>query len=201
MPSHEHDVQRFSDWAPTYDRHWMQRLLFAPVQRVVLDTAAAQVSAPRAILDVGCGTGRLLHAAHERFPAARAEGVDAAEGMVTEARRAAGRGSAFHFQVAVAEALPFPDASFDVVMSTVTFHHWSDQARGVAEVRRVLTREGRWILADFIASGVASLFARGRMPERRRLDAMLDAAGLRVVERRPVWRTLGHVSVLAIAPV
>jgi len=198
-----HDVGRFDQWAATYDRHWMQRWLFTPVQRVVLDLTAAEVPAPAAILDVGCGTGRLLRALQARFPAARLEGVDAADGMVAEARRAAGTDSPLHFQVALAESLPFADGSFDVVTSTVTFHHWSDQAQGVAEVRRVLRPKGRWILADFIASGPAAFVLRtlhaDRMPELRRLERLLDGAGLEIVARRSVWRTMGQISVVAIS--
>jgi ubiquinone/menaquinone biosynthesis C-methylase UbiE len=196
---HHHDVERFGEWAPTYERHWMQRFLFDPVQRTVLDIAASQVSDPKAILDVGCGTGRLLRAAHARFPGALLDGVDAAPGMVEQAIVASGDRSRIKFQQATAEALPFEDASFNVVLSTLTFHHWADQAKGIAEVRRVLAPGGRWVLADFIAGVLADFIARGRMPERARLDAMLGAAGLQVVARRSLWRTLGNVAVVAIA--
>jgi ubiquinone/menaquinone biosynthesis C-methylase UbiE len=202
--SHQHDVERFDQWASTYDRHWMQRWLFTPVQRVVLDLAAAQVQEPKAILDVGCGTGRLLRAAHERFPAARLEGVDAAPRMIEQARVAAGPDAPIHFEVATAEALPFADATFDVVLSTLTFHHWADQAKGAAEVRRVLGPHGCWVMADFIPGGPAALVTRmlraAHMPERGRLDAILAAAGLAVAARRSVWRTMGNISVLAIVP-
>jgi ubiquinone/menaquinone biosynthesis C-methylase UbiE len=199
--SHHGDVERFSEWAPTYDRHWMQRWLFTPVQRVVMDLAAAEVPSPKAVLDVGCGTGRLLRAVHQRFPLARLDGVDAAAGMVEEARRSAGA-SPVHFQQAVAEELPFPDASFDLVTSTLTFHHWSDQATGIAEVKRVLRPHGKWVLADFIATGPASVVLRvlhaDRMPELRRLQGMLDTAGLGISSGRSVWRTMGQISVVAI---
>lgn len=200
---HAHDVGRFGEWAPTYEEHWMQRRIFEPVQNVVRGLIAEQVPSPRAILDVGCGTGRLLRSLHARFPAAELEGVDAAAGMVEEARRAAGAGSPIHFQTAVAELLPFPDSSFDVVTSTVTFHHWADQAKGIAEVKRVLRPGGRWILADFIATGPAALLLRllraGRMPERRRLQGLLDNAGLTITAQRPVPGTMGQLSVVAIA--
>ncbi len=200
---HHHDVGRFDEWAATYDRHWMQRYLFTPIQRSVLDTAAAQAPDARAILDVGCGTGRLLRAARLRFPSARLEGVDAAPSMVKQAQLAAGAGSSIHFQEAVAEALPFADSTFDVVMSTLTFHHWSDQQMGIAEVRRLLAPGGRWILADFVGNGLTAVITRvlgaHGMPERGRLDTQLDSAGMVVVSRRPVWRTMGNVSVLAIA--
>lgn len=199
---HAHDVGRFDEWATTYDRHWMQRWLFTPVQRVVLEMVARQVPSPAAVLDVGCGTGRLLRSLHQRFPAAQLEGVDAADGMVAEARRAAGADTPIHFQVATAESLPFPAESFDIVTSTVTFHHWSDQSKGIAEVRRVLRPGGRWILADFIASGPAALALRmlraDRMPEQRRLEGLLERASLEILARQTVWRTLGQISVVAI---
>ena len=199
---HAHDVGRFDDWAPTYERHWMQRFLFEPVHRVLLEMIAAQVESPASMLDVGCGTGRLLRSLHGRFPTVHLEGVDAADAMVEQARLLAGIGSPIHFQKAIAEMLPFPDASFDVVTSTVTFHHWSDQSKGIAEVRRVLRPDGRWMLADFIATGPAALALRmmraDRMPERRRLDGLLDHAGLAIVARRSVWRTMGQISVVAI---
>lgn len=200
---HAHDVGRFDDWAPTYEQHWMQRSIFEPVQRVVLQMVDAQAPSADSILDVGCGTGRLLRALHARFPAARLEGIDAAEGMVEQARHAAGDESPIHFQAAVAESLPFPDGSFDVVTSTVTFHHWSDQAKGIAEVRRVLRADGRWILADFIATGPSALILRilraRRMPERRRLERLLAHAGLAITAQRRVPGTLGQLSVVAIS--
>jgi ubiquinone/menaquinone biosynthesis C-methylase UbiE len=202
VASHDHDIGRFDEWAATYDRHWMQRWLLEPVQRMVLDVAATHVPKPRAVLDVGCGTGRLLRAARERFPSARLEGVDAAPEMVKQARLAAGEGLPINFQEATAEELPFADATFDVVTSTLTFHHWADQSKGISEIGRVLTPVGVWVLADFIPSGLAALITRGigahRMPERGRLDAMLAKSALSVNARRAVWRTMGNVSVLAI---
>jgi trans-aconitate methyltransferase len=79
---HGHDVDRFNRWAGTYDRHWMQRIIFGPIQQAVLQLAAEQVSRPSAILDVGCGTGKLLKSAEARFPGAKLVGVDAAIEMV-----------------------------------------------------------------------------------------------------------------------
>lgn len=198
-----HDVDRFNRWAKTYDRHWMQRFLFGPVQATVLQLAEQAVERPAAILDVGCGTGLLLRSAAQRFPEAKLEGVDAAGEMVKQAM-ASGVGAAeVHFQQATAEALPFPDGRFDLVFSTVTFHHWHDQSRGVAEVARVLAPGGRWLLADFIATGAVVHIGRWlrlkHFPERQALDAMLGSAGLVVVaERHAPGLLSGRVSILAI---
>ncbi len=202
MP-HGHDVDRFDRWATSYDRHWMQRAIFEPVQRTVLQLAADEVGRPTAILDVGCGTGRLLQSAESRFPRARLEGVDAAAGMVKHAEEARPAGSAIHFQQATAEELPFADAQFDLVLSTMTFHHWHDQSRGIAEVARVLTPRGRWLLADFVATGlmrqVRRLLRLNQFPERVALERMLAAAGLHVVAERRAPGLGGQVAVMAIA--
>ncbi|HVH63073.1 MAG TPA: class I SAM-dependent methyltransferase, partial [Candidatus Dormibacteraeota bacterium] len=119
-----HDVERFSRWAPTYDRHYLQRIVFEPVQKTVLEFAASEMQEPARILDVGCGTGRLLKATAEQFPNATLEGVDAAEGMVEQAR-STNSSDRIKFQQATAERLPFPGAQFDLVFSTMTFHHWA----------------------------------------------------------------------------
>ena len=89
--SHSHrDVGRFDQWATTYDRSYLQRRVFEPVQRTLLDMAVAEKPDAAAILDVGCGTGRLLRAARSRFPEARLEGVDAAPGMIARAQAEGG---------------------------------------------------------------------------------------------------------------
>jgi len=200
--SRRRDVQRFDRWADSYDRHWMQRRIFEPVQRAVLDLAEDEIPRPRAILDVGCGTGRLLQSASARFPGAELVGVDPAPEMVRQAKLRAGDISAMGFQLASAEELPFPDQHFDLVFSTLTFHHWADQRKAVAEVGRVLAPSGRWLLADFLATGlmryVRRLLRMRRFPERESLKAMLAPAGLAVVTERKVPGLHGQVAVLAI---
>ena len=198
----EHDVERFNRWAAGYDRHFLQKLIFEPVQQTILEVAQSEVPNAKAILDVGCGTGRLLIAAEPRFPDARLEGVDAAVEMVKHAQGMLPAASRITFRQATAEKLPFPDGQFDLVFSTMTFHHWSDQGKGISEVARVLTPAGRWLLADFIATGfmryIRRLFRLRRFPERRLLDPMLAAAGLRVLSQRRVPRIGAQVPVLAI---
>jgi ubiquinone/menaquinone biosynthesis C-methylase UbiE len=164
--------------------------------------AKAEVPNPKAILDVGCGTGRLLSSAEKQFRGAALEGVDAAVGMVKHAQAVLPAGSRIRFQQATAEKLPFRDAQFDLVFSTMTFHHWSDQQNGIAEVARVLTPGGRWLLADFVPSGLGRYVGRllkiGRFPERAPLDAMLEVAGMGVAEERQVRGLRGQVPVLGI---
>jgi len=201
--THGHDVDRFNRWAASYDRHWMQRIIFAPIQRTVLQLAEEEIGRPGTILDVGCGTGKLLRSASQRFPAAKLVGVDAAIEMVKQARSSTPDGT-IQFQQATAEELPFLNDSFDLVFSTMTFHHWQNQKRGAAEVARVLTPNGRWLLAEFVPSGfmkrVRSLLRLHQFADRAHLQDVLDDAGLKIVKDQRVSGLGGQVAVIAIAP-
>jgi ubiquinone/menaquinone biosynthesis C-methylase UbiE len=130
------------------------------------------------------------------------EGVDAAAGMVRQAEALTPPGTGVRFRQATAEALPFPVRTFDLVFSTMTFHHWSDRRVGIAEIRRVLAPGGRWLLADLMPEGVMRLvrrlFRMGQFPVRGELDAMLSDAGLVVEVERRVPGLGGQVTVLAI---
>jgi ubiquinone/menaquinone biosynthesis C-methylase UbiE len=162
--------QHFNRWSATYERSLMQWLLFDRVHASVLARIPTGF-VPADVLDIGCGTGRLLRRIAARWPDARLAGVDLAEGMVAKARE--GIPGAAIYQ-APAERLPLADGSVDLVTSTVSFHHWSDPAQGVREAARVLRPGGLFILADM------SLPTRGRplAPAQRR--ALFIAAGLTV---------------------
>jgi ubiquinone/menaquinone biosynthesis C-methylase UbiE len=195
-------VDRFDRWAARYERSPLQRLIFEPVHRSMLSIAASEKPDAAAILDVGCGTGRLLRTAEVQYPRARLEGVDAAAEMVRQAQSMLPDGSRIRFRQAVAESLPFADGSFDLVFSTMTFHHWSDQRAGIGEVARVLKPSGRWLLADFVATGlmryVRKVLRLRRFPARSRLDPMLSAAGLAVLSAHRVPGVGSQVPVLVI---
>ena len=196
MSTHR-DVGRFDEWASTYDRSYLQRLVFEPVQRTLLHVAATAKPRATAILDVGCGTGRLLRAAEGLFPGARLEGVDAAPAMVKRAQ--AESDSGITFRQGVAEQLPFGEAEFDLVFSTMTFHHWADQGRGAAEVARVMRADGRWLLAEFVPKGILRLLMARRFPRQRSLERMLREEGLEIMSQRPVPGLGGQVALMVIA--
>ncbi len=85
----------------------------------------------------------------------------------------------------------------------MTFHHWQNQARGVAEVARVLAPGGRWLLADFVVSGfmkpVRALLRLHQFPDRIHLQSMLAEAGLEVLREQRIRRLGGQVAVIVIA--
>jgi ubiquinone/menaquinone biosynthesis C-methylase UbiE len=196
------DVGRFDRWAASYERSYLQRLIFEPVHRTMLSVAVELRPDAAAILDVGCGTGRLLRSAEALFPRASLEGVDAAGEMVRQAQAVLPEGSRIRLRQAVAEKLPFADGSFDLVFSTMTFHHWADQRTGIGEVARVLTPSGRWLLADFVATGfmryVRRLFRLRKFPDRSVLDPLLAGAGLTVAAQRKVPGVGSQVPILVI---
>jgi len=181
--SRKNDVERFSRWSHTYEDAWLQKHFFDRVHEAVLTLVANGVE-PGTILDVGCGTGRLLRAAGTRWPHASLIGVDAAEGMVKVALNLTPR-AAFH--VAMAEALPLPDASVDLALSTTSFHHWSDQAAGIREVARVLRPGGRFFLADIAGPAwLSKLLRQPRFQSSAHVRTLFTEAGLQVIVQKPV---------------
>jgi len=196
----DRDVGRFGRWAASYNDSPLQRIVFAPLQEATLAEAAREVPAPSAVLDIGCGTGLLLARAAERFPQARLAGIDAAEEMVAMARSTAPAGSSTTFEQATAEHLPFDAATFDLALTTMSFHHWADQPAALAEVHRVLVPDGVFVLTDAFPTGwLRFVFARahhGRFNRPGDLVAMLRAAGLPFVRHVPVPRFGGTVQVV-----
>jgi ubiquinone/menaquinone biosynthesis C-methylase UbiE len=141
------------------------------------------------VLDIGCGTGFLLRLLAERYPGATAlVGVDPAPTMV-EIAEATPHDDRLGFVVAVAERLPYPDHAFDLVVSTTSFDHWSDQRTGMAECYRVMKPGGRLVLVDQFSTWLAPtlLFGRrGKARTRRRATRLLADVGF----RSPEWHDL-----------
>jgi trans-aconitate methyltransferase len=94
------------------------------------------------ILDIGCGTGRLIGDLLARASAARVTGIDRSWPMIAEAN--GHFGGRAQFVQAEATRLPFPSA-FAAVFSTATFHWVPDHARLFSEIHRVLEPGGRLV--------------------------------------------------------
>jgi ubiquinone/menaquinone biosynthesis C-methylase UbiE len=175
------DIQRFDRQSGTYERSYLQGLLFDRIHRSALSLIPHDTR-PEAVLDIGCGTGRLLRKVAARWPAAHLIGIDPAEGMVEEARRLT-PGATFY--VSPAEALPLPDSSVDLVMSTTSFHHWLDQAQGLHQIARVLRPGGRFLLADVLLPfGLSKVIRHGQFVSPSTLRDMFAQANLDVLAQR-----------------
>lgn len=92
------------------------------------------------VLDIGCGAGYILFRLQDRFD--ELYGIDMSEKSLALARSL----SRANFQVANAEKLPFENSSFDCVVSTDAFEHIPNDHAAVAEVKRVLKKEGSFII-------------------------------------------------------
>ena len=169
----------------------------------------ARIAPGESVLDVGCGTGTLALAAWRRVGATGAvHGIDASPEMIERARRKAAKaGADVLFQTAIVEALPYPDASLDTVVSTLMLHHLPRPIRQqcAREIRRVLKPGGRVLAVDFAAPArerrglLARMHRHGHM-SLRDVVALLTEAGLRVEETGSVGVSDLHF-VLATAPV
>jgi len=106
----------------------------------------------RYVLDVGCGGGQTAIRLKEIYPHLSITGIDLSELMIARARKRTQRkGFVLKFQIADAQALPFPDESFDVVYSLGSVKHWPDPLLGIAECWRVLKQGGELLLTDNIS--------------------------------------------------
>jgi ubiquinone/menaquinone biosynthesis C-methylase UbiE len=172
------DVKLFDRWGATYERSWMQQRLFDPVHAAVLRQAASRCQ-PARVLDIGCGSGRLLRKVRDQWPEAHLSGVDPAQSMLSVARHLT---SEAHFSLGSAEAVPLEDASVDLAFSTISFHHWHDQAAGVREVARVLRPGGSLLLADFAEpTWLVWLLPRSRfLHSAAQMRGLFEQAGLKV---------------------
>jgi len=138
--------------AGAYDRLSHRLLLGSLFRGIAADVAATAPDGAR-VLEVGCGPGHLaIRLAVEH--ALDVTGLDLDPAMNDLARANAIRAESRDerrpsFLVGDVGALPFPDESFDLVVSTLSMHHWADPPAGLAEIGRVLRPDGRAVIWDF----------------------------------------------------
>jgi SAM-dependent methyltransferase len=136
--------------AGVYDT--LSRLLLGPLIEGIAADISAAAPAGAQVLEVGCGPGHLSIrlARHHVF---EVTGLDLDPAMIDRARANANRpgNSDQHrpsFVVGDVATLAFPDGSFDLVVSTLSMHHWADPAAGLAEIGRILRPGGRALIWD-----------------------------------------------------
>jgi SAM-dependent methyltransferase len=117
--------------------------------------AIGPIVAGETVLDIGCGAGTdLLLAARRTGPGGRAIGVDMTEAMRDRTLRSAAAAGLANVEAHLADAtaLPFADASFDVVISNGVLNLVPEKEKAFAEIRRVLRAGGRLQLADIVVA-------------------------------------------------
>jgi SAM-dependent methyltransferase len=165
------------------------------------------------VLDVGCGTGTLAIDAKRRQPEAEMAGLDADPAMLERARRKArDRGVELELVEGFSDQLPFAEHSFDVVLSSLFFHHLERPAKEATarELVRVLRPGGRLHVADWGAPdgpltralSTSIRLLDGDAPTRDNLSGalpgILEDAGLaRVRERASFHTPYGRLALLS----
>jgi ubiquinone/menaquinone biosynthesis C-methylase UbiE len=166
-------TRNFDQLAPEWDSTRVSRERLAP-----MIAALDATGAPTRALDVGTGTGAVARLIGERWPDAEVTGVDVSPGMIAEARRLGKE----RYDVGDASALPYDDASFDLVTLNNMIPFFGELARVTApggyvaisysmgpktpiwvpleRVRDELQRRGFLHIANFEAGGGLALLAR-----------------------------------------
>ena len=132
--------EAYDRWAPSYGSRMnpFQRLEEDALVRLLPDLSG------KAVLDVGCGTGRISRLANERG-ASSTTGVDLSRGMTDEARKR----SDGEWLLTDACALPFTEPTFDVAVCALVLGHVSCLEKALSEIDRVLNAGGHVVISDF----------------------------------------------------
>lgn len=173
-----HVKRSFSSASETYDHH-------AVLQREIGDRLVAHLDFtkidPKRILDIGCGTGYVTRLLSQKFKKSQVTGLDLSESMVQHTRkqhtmRLPWHGKRHHC-VADGCALPFADASFDLVTSNLAMQWVANPEDMLAEMRRVLAPGGLMLFATFgrrtLAELRQSLAELATSPESRKAGHVL----------------------------
>ncbi len=141
-------------WATLYDLLVRTLLLGGgedPLREAIVQLAHIQPG--ESVLDVGCGTGTLaITAKRQSDSSVKVYGSDASSEMIEKAReKAVAAGAQVDFQVGLVEAIPFPENTLDVVLSSFMVHHLPGdlKQKAFAEIHRVLKPGGRLLVVDF----------------------------------------------------
>jgi ubiquinone/menaquinone biosynthesis C-methylase UbiE len=177
-------VREYSRAAGDYDEKWAFYVDATTRQTM----ARIKVQPQDRVLDVGCGTGELLTRLAAKYPEARLAGLDPVPEMLKVARRKLS--AKVELRVGWANELPWPDDSFDIVVSCNMFHYITHPVEAVREMERVLRPRGKMVITDwcddYIACRVCNLYLR--------LTAKAHYKTYRQSECASLLKEAGHVN-------
>jgi ubiquinone/menaquinone biosynthesis C-methylase UbiE len=149
-PQHFVPALRFDALTSLYDPVVAITSREAAFKRRLLEHA--RIKNGEAVLDLACGTGTLAIEVKKNHPKARVTGLDGDRTILARAKdKANDAGVKVDFERGLSNELPYDARSFDVVLSTLFFHHLTDEAKAdtAEEIRRVLRLGGRLLIADW----------------------------------------------------
>ncbi|MBI4017309.1 MAG: class I SAM-dependent methyltransferase [Candidatus Aenigmarchaeota archaeon] len=187
MTIKQQNIRFFNLWAKTWSwcpvSWWL-----AGVQKKVLKEL--QIKQSSFVLDVGCGTGRFLQMLADKG-VIKLAGIDLSPEMIKLSHSLLG--SKVVLKVASVENIPFPDSSFDVVISTESFHHFPSSQKSVRDMSRVLKKNGLLYIADvnFYSGFIHWLFKKLEPGHVKIYSAgefrkLFEKAGLQVVLQKRI---------------
>ncbi|GAA6185513.1 methyltransferase domain-containing protein [Aliiglaciecola sp. NS0011-25] len=152
------------------------------------------------LLDIGCGTARLTRMLVDKFQ--HVCGIDLAAGMIEQAKKlnpTDDNKGFIDFHIADAESLPFPDKSFDSIFSCMALQWCTPIQQSLAEANRVLTDDGRAVLALLSEGSMSELQATwgeidsvprvNQFIPHRELVKAAQQCGFKVLEQQKTYTT------------
>ncbi|NES04270.1 MAG: class I SAM-dependent methyltransferase [Okeania sp. SIO2F4] len=135
----------FDRWAPSYD--WLfPSVVYQAIHKRLLEYVNLPTSAN--VLDLGCGTGKLIHRLAINFPNLQGTGLDLSPEMISQANSRNCYPQRLTFLLGNAEEMPFGEEQFDAVFNTISFLHYPHPQQVFNEVSRVLRPGGYFYLVD-----------------------------------------------------
>ncbi len=171
----------------------------------------AQLGRADQVLDVGCGTGSLAILIKRNYPKITISALDCDQNILTIAGKKADSAQVdIQFHRAFAESLPYPDESFDRVVSTLFFHHlsWHSKKQAAGEIFRVLKpggelhvldwgRANNWLMRTlFIAVKLVDGYSNTQDNVSGRLIELFAQTGLTQVNEQQSFNTVFGTLVL-----
>jgi len=166
---------------------------------------------PKTLLDAGCGDGLFTRELSAFLPEAHITALDRSypkylTGLTPQTRATqstqATQQTRITFVTGSVDTLPFDEDSFDVVVASLSLHHWEKKAKGIAEVYRVLKKGGTLVIGDPLLQGWMSNRVLGRLTQKidggvfttpKELTTYLDNVGFKAVRISLVPYTLASL--------